>query len=235
MSVTEEQFQEWDAKLAENNFFGGDDPSKEDSDNYEALAGAEPPSKFLNLWGWFLIVNLFTQEIRHSWQAPKQAKKGGKKDKKEEKKEEVAAEAAPAEAAPAEAAPAEEDDFDAMFAETEDDAAAKASAKEKTEASKEKAKKEAVIEKSLVLMEVKPWEAGADLDSLAVKILKIEQDGLMWKEQYKLEPIGYGIFKLIVGCTIEDAKVSIDDLTEKITEDFKEEVQSVDILSFNKA
>jgi len=38
---------------------------------------------------------------------------------------------------------------------------------------------------------------------------------------------------LIIGVTIEDAKVSVDDLQEKI-EGFEDEVQSVDIAAFNK-
>ena len=38
----------------------------------------------------------------------------------------------------------------------------------------------------------------------------------------KLIPVGYGIKKLQINCVIEDAKVSTDDLEEKITgfEDF---------------
>ena len=220
MSVTDEQFQEWDKKLAENNFFGGDDPSSEDNDNYKALNGAEPPSQYLNLWGWFLVVNLFTEDVRSTWQAPKAGKKGGKKGKKEDKKEDKKE---------------EEDDFDAMFGEDEDDAEAKASAAAKAEKAKKDAKKKGPIEKSIILFEVKPWEAGQDLDSLATKIFaEIEQDGLLWKTEFRTEPIGYGIYKLIVGCTIEDEKVSVDDLQEKIAETFSDEVQSVDILSFNK-
>lgn len=230
MSITEEQFQEWDTKLSGQNFFGGDEPSSEDNEVFKKLDGQEPPSKFLNLWGWYLIVFIFNPATRDSWPAPKQggAKKGGKKEKKaeaavEDKKEEVPE------------AAAEEDDFDAMFGETEEDAELKNAAKEKTKKAAEDAKaKPGVIEKSLILMEVKPWEAGQDLDSLAEKILAIEQDGLLWKTETRQDPIGYGIFKLIVGCTIEDAKVSIDDICEKISTDFESEVQSVDILSFNK-
>ena len=217
MSITDEQFQEWDKKLSETNFFGGDDPSSEDNDNFTALNGSEPPSTYLNVWGWFLIVNLFTPDVKKSWQAPK----GGKKDKKEKKEDKKVED--------------EEDDFDAMFDENEDDAAAKASAAEKTKKAKEGAKKAGPIEKSIILFEVKPWEAGQDLDSLALKIInEIEMDGLFWKTQTKTEPIGYGIFKLIIGCTIEDMKVSVDDLQEKISEGYSEEVQSVDILAFNK-
>ena len=218
MPVTEEQYQEWDKKHAENNFFGGDDPSSEDNENYKQLEGVEPPAKHLNLWGWFLIMNMFTEEVRNSWSAPKGDKKGGKKaEKKEDKKEEE-----------------DEDDFDAMFEETEEDKAAKASAAEKTKKAQQDAKSKGPVEKSIILFEVKPWEAEADLDELAQKILTIEKEGLTWKEQTKKEPIGYGIYKLIVGCVVEDAKVSVDDLTDKIETDYEDYVQSVDILSFNK-
>ena len=58
-------------------------------------------------------------------------------------------------------------------------------------------------------------------------------DGLVWKTEYKKEPVAFGIYKLIVGCVIEDEKISTDDLQEKI-ESFEDEVQSVDIAAFNK-
>jgi len=47
-------------------------------------------------------------------------------------------------------------------------------------------------------------------------------DGLLWKTQYKKEPVAYGIFKLLIGATVEDEKVSTDELQEKIEalEDF---------------
>lgn len=93
--------------------------------------------------------------------------------------------------------------------------------------------KPALIAKSLILFEVKPYEAETDLDALAAKIIAIEMDGLTWKTEYKKEPIAYGVHKLIVGCVIEDAKVSVDDIQEKM-EAFEEEVQSVDIAVFNK-
>ena len=71
------------------------------------------------------------------------------------------------------------------------------------------------------------------MDALAAEILKIEMDGLTWKTEYKKEPIAYGVFKLLIGCVVEDDKVSTDDLQEKI-EAFEELVQSVDIAAFNK-
>lgn len=98
---------------------------------------------------------------------------------------------------------------------------------------KDKAKKPAVIAKSLIIFDVKPYEAETDLDALAKEILKIEMDGLMWKTEYKKEPIAYGVNKLQIGCVVEDAKISTDDLQEKI-EAFEDLVQSVDIAVFSK-
>lgn len=45
--------------------------------------------------------------------------------------------------------------------------------------------------------------------------------------------MGYGINKLTIMCVIEDDKVSVDELQEKISE-FEDYIQSVDIAAFNK-
>lgn len=82
------------------------------------------------------------------------------------------------------------------------------------------------------MYEVKPADSETDLDKLAEKIFAITKDGLYWKTQYKKEPIAFGIFKLLIGVTVEDEKISVDGLQEEM-ESF-EEVQSVDILAFNK-
>lgn len=58
-------------------------------------------------------------------------------------------------------------------------------------------------------------------------------EGLVWKQESRKEPIAFGVYKLIVGCVIEDDKVSTDDLQDAI-QAFEDDVQSVDILSFNK-
>ena len=67
----------------------------------------------------------------------------------------------------------------------------------------------------------------------AKKILAIEKDGLLWKTEYRKDPVAFGICKLVVGCVVEDAKVSSDDLQEEI-EAFEDFVQSVDIAQFSK-
>lgn len=59
-----------------------------------------------------------------------------------------------------------------------------------------KSAKPALIAKSLVIFEVKPYEAETDLNALAKEILKIELDGLFWKSEYKLVDIAYGVQKI---------------------------------------
>lgn len=96
-----------------------------------------------------------------------------------------------------------------------------------------KDKKKAIIAKSLIVWEVKPWEAETNLDELAKLILAINLDGLEWKTEYKKEPVAFGVYKLVIGAVVEDEKVSTDDVQEKI-EAYEDYVQSVDIAAFNK-
>ena len=72
---------------------------------------------------------------------------------------------------------------------------------------------------SLVMLEVKPLDSETNLDELAKNIfanVKNDKGGLFWKTEYKKEPVAFGIFKLIIGFSCEDEKVSVDDIVEKI-------------------
>merc|ERR1712037_569012 len=71
-----------------------------------------------------------------------------------------------------------------------------------------------------------------DHDKMLASVKSIEMDGLLWGA-HKLIPIGYGIKKLQVMCTVEDDKVSIEELSEKI-EEFEDFVQSCDVNAMNK-
>ena len=125
----------------------------------------------------------------------KEKAKQGKQDKKAvEKKEEKAAEK-------------DDDDFD-PFADDGEDEKPAAPIKAKV-----KAKKPPPIAKSLVVLEVKPWGPETDLDVLGKKICdEIVMDGLVWKTEFKKEPVAFGVFKIVIGCVIEDDKVPMDDL-----------------------
>ena len=105
--------------------------------------------------------------------------------------------------------------------------------KKAEEAKNMKKKKAAPVAKSLIIWEVKPWGEDTDLDALAQKILGIQMDGLFWKTEWKREPVAYGIYKIVIGATVEDEKVSTDLVQERI-EAFEQDVQSVDIVAFNK-
>jgi elongation factor 1-beta len=95
-------------------------------------------------------------------------------------------------------------------------------------------KHEAHVAKSLVLLDIRPAEAKEDLDALAKKVISIKKNGLFWKTEYKIEEIGFGVSKLIVGVVVEDEKVSVDDLIENLTKAYPTEIQSVEIMSFDK-
>jgi len=135
----------------------------------------------------------------------------------------------------AKAAPEEDDEEDLFGSDDDDDQDARMELKAKAhEAKFGKKVKAAVIAKSLVIFEVKPLESETDLDVLGARIIKeVAMDGLVWKTEFKKAPVAYGIFKIQIGCTIEDDKVSTDDIVEQI-EGMDDMVQSVDIAAFNK-
>merc|ERR1739840_82001 len=95
-----------------------------------------------------------------------------------------------------------------------------------------KSKKPALIAKTSVLLDCKPWDDETDMDEMLKCAKSITKEGLVWGAS-KLVPVGYGINKLQLMCVVEDDKVSIDELSEKMTE-FEDFVQSVDVAAMNK-
>uniref|UniRef100_A0A6G1SMV6 Elongation factor 1-delta n=1 Tax=Aceria tosichella TaxID=561515 RepID=A0A6G1SMV6_9ACAR len=95
-----------------------------------------------------------------------------------------------------------------------------------------KSKKPALIAKSNIILSVSPWDDETDMKKMEQCVRSIEMDGLVWGAS-KLVPLAYGIHKLHISCVVEDDKVSVDLLQEKI-QDFEDYVQSVDIAAFNK-
>lgn len=41
-------------------------------------------------------------------------------------------------------------------------------------------------------------------------------EGLVWNKECKILPVAFGMNKLQVGCIVEDDKISLDDIYEKI-------------------
>merc|ERR1719192_1482830 len=93
-------------------------------------------------------------------------------------------------------------------------------------------KKPALIAKTSVLLDVKPWDDETDMDALTSAVKSVEMEGLTWGAT-KLVPVGYGISKLTIMCTVVDDQVSVEELQEKI-EAFEDYVQSCDVAAMNK-
>ena len=89
------------------------------------------------------------------------------------------------------------------------------------------------IAKSLLLLDVKPWDDETDLKAMEAGVRAIGMDGLEWKAS-ELKPVGYGIQKLRISCQIVDDLVSVDDLQERIQDELADFVQSTDVHSFSK-
>lgn len=128
----------------------------------------------------------------------------------------------------------DDDDIDLFGSDDEAESAEAARVKEQrlAEYAAKKTKKPALVAKSSILLDVKPWDDETDMGKLEECVRSVAMDGLLWG-QSKLVPVGYGIKKLQIGCVVEDDKVGTDLLEEAITA-FEEYVQSVDVAAFNK-
>jgi len=127
----------------------------------------------------------------------------------------------------------DDDDVDLFGSDDEDNAEAEELKKRRVEEyAAKKAKKPGVIAKSSVILDVKPWDDETDMAELEKHVRSVQMDGLLWGVS-KLVPLAYGIKKLQIVMVIEDDKVSVEELTEKL-EEFEDFVQSVDVAAFNK-
>lgn len=143
----------------------------------------------------------------------------------------------PAGNAPAGGAAAEEDDEDVDLFGSDDDEVDEEAEKLKQErlaeyAAKKAAKGPKPAAKSLVTLDVKPWDDETDLEELLANVKVIEKDGLVWGAHQWI-PVGFGIKKLQINLVVEDDKVSLDELQQLIEED-EDHVQSTDVAAMLK-
>jgi len=203
-----------DSFLLDKSYIAGWEVSSEDVAVFKALAAA-PKSDFVNALRWWNHINSYSSEFSKLGCAAAAAA-----DDDEDEDD-------------------DDDDMDFFGSDDEEEDAAAEALKAKRIADynarkAEKAEKKGVVAaKSMITLDVKPWDDETDLDELAVKVKTIEQDGLVWGQQIQKKPLAFGIFKLVVTAIVEDEKVSTDDLVESI-EAFEDHVQSVDIAAFNK-
>ncbi|KAL7944156.1 hypothetical protein V8C42DRAFT_327859 [Trichoderma barbatum] len=135
---------------------------------------------------------------------------------------------------PAKAPEADDDDVDLFGSDDEEEDAEAARVREERLAAyrEKKAAKPKVAAKSVVTLDVKPWDDETDLAALEASVRGIEKDGLVWGAS-KLVAVGFGIKKLQINLVVEDEKVSLDELQEEIAE-FEDYVQSSDVVAMQK-
>jgi translation elongation factor EF-1beta len=133
-------------------------------------------------------------------------------------------------------APEEEEEVDDLFGElTPEEEAANAQKKKDEEEKKKNAAKvkKVIIEKSSICLDIKPIDDETNMEELENQIRQIHLPSLRWNAS-KFIDVAYGIKKLQILCTIEDAKVSSQDLEDAVLA-LDKQVQSMDIVSWNKA
>ncbi|XP_062413960.1 eukaryotic translation elongation factor 1 delta a (guanine nucleotide exchange protein) isoform X1 [Pungitius pungitius] len=141
--------------------------------------------------------------------------------------------AAPVKAAPVKVENGDDDDSDIDLFGSDDDEEAERIKQERLDAyAAKKSKKPALIAKSSILLDVKPWDDETDMGKLEECVRSVQMDGLLWGAS-KLVPVGYGIKKLQINCVVEDDKVGTDILEEELTK-FEDYIQSIDVAAFNK-
>ena len=58
-----------ESRLAENQWLGGQQPSKDDAESYVALGSAPVCDTHPNAFAWYALVGRFTEAVRGSWAA----------------------------------------------------------------------------------------------------------------------------------------------------------------------
>merc|ERR1712131_457757 len=155
-----------DEFLAEHSYIEGFVPSQADSAVFEALAGA-PKSDTPHALRWYNHIKSFAAGMKQFPKAEKDAS--------------------------AYVSAADDDDDVDLFGsdEEEDDEEKKRITEERLKAyAEKKAKKPALIAKTSVLLDVKPWDDETDMDAMLAAVKSIEMEGLLWGAN-KLVPVGY--------------------------------------------
>ncbi|KAL5529369.1 hypothetical protein ACEPAG_5354 [Sanghuangporus baumii] len=208
-----------EAHLASRSYIEGYTPSQADVHVFKALGSEPSATEFPNSARWFRHIASYSSE--HA-SLPGSSSAGE-------------AFTAGASAATAPAAKADDDDDVDLFGsdEEEDEEAERIKAERVKAYNEKKAAKPKTVAKSLVTLEVKPWDDETDLQKLEEAVRSIEKPGLVWGAS-KLVPIGFGIKKLQITIVIEDDLVSVDELQEQIQE-FEDFVQSTDVAAMQTA
>ncbi|KAG6997850.1 nucleolar protein 4 [Physcia stellaris] len=205
-------------------YISGYGPSQADVASYKAIKEQPDPAKYPHAYRWYRHISSYASEFSSLPGDPSKAYSAYGPEKSE-------ATLNPKDTPTAAAADEDEDDLFGS-SESEDEAAKEQKAANLAAYKKKKEGKVKPAAKSIVTLDVKPWDDETDMKALEETMRSIEMDGLTWGAG-KLVPLAFGIKKLQINFVVEDEKVSIDDLQGKIEED-EEHVQSTDVAAMMK-
>lgn len=208
------------AHLANRSYIVGYQPSQADTTVYKAVYGQSLPAECVHLVRWYKHISSYGSNIDKFPGAKQTLVELGFDDNADQ---------------PVSSDARNEDDGFELFGSDDDaeNAAAERLKEERIRVYEEKKKKkEAVVAKSNIILDVKPWDDETSMAEMERAVRSIAADGLLWGVS-KLVPLAYGIHKLQISCVVEDDKIGVDFLEEEITK-YEDLVQSVDIAAFNK-
>jgi elongation factor 1-beta len=200
-------------------------PSQADVKVFQQIKQIPAPEKFPYAWRWYNHLLTFEGEFETLPGDPtKEATAYGPESS------ELTVNPAKA---PEKEAEEDDDEVDLFGSDDEvDEEAERVKAERLAEYNKKKAGKVKPAAKSIVTMDVKPWDDETNMEELKANVLSIEKEGLVWGAS-QLVAVGFGIKKLQINLVVEDDKVSLDELQQQI-EEFEDHVQSTDIVAMQK-
>jgi elongation factor 1-beta len=207
--------------------------SPADSEVFAKMTGCPDMKKAPHAYRWYVHIaaisgvrGLSSGGAAAPAAAPAKKEKAAKKDKKKEAKKPAKKED-------------DDDDFD-VFGDDDDEEEDAGKPKETRAEMLERLKKEAndrliakaAKQRTMVAIEVKPWDTEQDLNQLWKKITtEITQEGVKWGENCHLVEVAFGIKKICMSFVM-GANNSSDEIIEQI-EALEDEVQSVEMTSMN--
>ncbi|KAL0635019.1 hypothetical protein Q9L58_006048 [Maublancomyces gigas] len=207
--------------LETRSYIIGTTPSQADVAVFNGVSKSPDPAKYPHVTRWYKHITSFQDEFS--------TLPGDTSAAASAYGPEITPSPATAPAAEAE----EEIDLFGSSDESEDDAEKEALTKKRlAEYAAKKAGKVKPDAKSIVTMDVKPWDDETNMAELEANVRAIEKDGLVWGGSSFVE-VGFGIKKLQINLVVVDDKISLDELQQQIEGD-EEHVQSTDIAAMQK-
>jgi len=221
--------------LANRSYIVGYVPSKSDADLFTDVSKVYPngpDAKFVHARRWWNHINSYNADERNTSTVATEQSAAKKAQPKEEEKKEAAPQASSTTTTTTEEEGIDQsvmDEVDDLFGDVDENAAQKL----KQQVAAGATKKPVPVQKSNVVLDVKPIERETDMALLEQKVRAIELNGLNWGPS-KLVEVAYGVKKLQITCVVVDDLVYMEDLEEKIMA-FEDLVQSVDVAAMVRA